>query len=373
MGLETGSFVADFVPANPVAGDGAGQGDDHLRLIKDCVQRTFPNFGNVFHKVQLRSTGLAIPATDNTSRFVIDNSATTTVTLSLPAAASITAGFMLLVTPLTGATALVDPDGAGTINGSTQLVVGDRNTAFLYYTGTSWLADILPNGQGAGSVFHNGLTVSGGTELVGALTVKGDASFSATVVVGSSLRALAAFYTAGTATLSGTVAVQNLMDLQSGQVKFPATQNASANANTLDDYEEGSWTPLLSFDTPGDLNVVYSFNTGTYTKIGNVVHAFASIATTTFTHTTASGRFRVNGLPFAISGTQDFPAVFSRADGIVWTATTEQVSAHVLPASSTAIGFYEMLASGSGQTEITASQLSSGVNKQIRISITYHV
>ena len=29
-------------------------------------------------------------------------------------------------------------------------------------------------------------------------------------------------------------------------VAFPATQSASADANTLDDYEEGSWTPTVS-------------------------------------------------------------------------------------------------------------------------------
>src|SRR4051794_8182039 len=28
-----------------------------------------------------------------------------------------------------------------------------------------------------------------------------------------------------------------------GQIKFPGTQNPSADANTLDDYEEQAWTP----------------------------------------------------------------------------------------------------------------------------------
>jgi hypothetical protein len=56
-----------------------------------------------------------------------------------------------------------------------------------------------------------------------------------------------------------------------GQIAFPAAQNASANANTLDDYEEGTWTPVFTCGTPGDLSVAYSTQLGQYTKIGNVV------------------------------------------------------------------------------------------------------
>src|SRR3990167_1606815 len=62
----------------------------------------------------------------------------------------------------------------------------------------------------------------------------------------------------------------------SGQIAFPATQNASADANTLDDYEEGTWTPVFTFATPGDLSVAYSTQQAIYTKIGRVVYvAFA--------------------------------------------------------------------------------------------------
>ena len=47
-----------------------------------------------------------------------------------------------------------------------------------------------------------------------------------------------------------------------GQIVFPATPNPSSNANTLDEYEEGSWTPVLGLtrkvspatDGPGSLN-----------------------------------------------------------------------------------------------------------------------
>jgi hypothetical protein len=44
MALETGTFTNDLVVTNPVHGDGLGQGDSHLRLIKSTLKNTFPNF-----------------------------------------------------------------------------------------------------------------------------------------------------------------------------------------------------------------------------------------------------------------------------------------------------------------------------------------
>ena len=77
------------------------------------------------------------------------------------------------------------------------------------------------------------------------------------------------------ARLSGTLPALNgsaLTNLpaHSGNVAFPASQSASANANTLDDYEEGTWTPVL--DAVGATNSVsYSSQSGHYVKIGKIV------------------------------------------------------------------------------------------------------
>jgi hypothetical protein len=79
-----------------------------------------------------------------------------------------------------------------------------------------------------------------------------------------------------------------------GQIVFPATQNASANANTLDDYEEGTWTPVPSF---GGNNVGMSYSSaGRYTKIGRVVQISASFSITA--NGSSTGVWRVSGLPF---------------------------------------------------------------------------
>ena len=56
-----------------------------------------------------------------------------------------------------------------------------------------------------------------------------------------------------------------------GQIPFPATQVPSSDANTLDDYEEGTFTPSNANMTTGN-----GTNTGTYRKIGSMVHCWTN-------------------------------------------------------------------------------------------------
>jgi hypothetical protein len=63
-----------------------------------------------------------------------------------------------------------------------------------------------------------------------------------------------------------TPVISGLMDLQGGQIKFPSSQLPSSDANTLDDYEEGTWTPTVGG------NATYIARAGTYVKIGRLVY-----------------------------------------------------------------------------------------------------
>ena len=59
-------------------------------------------------------------------------------------------------------------------------------------------------------------------------------------------------------------------------ISFPATQSACSDANTLDDYEEGTWTPV--WQSSGSLPTLsYQTQNGRYIKIGRVVHFWARI------------------------------------------------------------------------------------------------
>ena len=103
----------------------------------------------------------------------------------------------------------------------------------------------------------------------------------------------------GTETLTNktlTTPIADSLTLTDGQLVFPATQNASTDANTLDDYQEGTYTPVVSFDTPGNLSVAYAQQVGEYTKIGDTVYFNVSL-TFTPTYSTASGILSIT-LPF---------------------------------------------------------------------------
>jgi hypothetical protein len=63
-----------------------------------------------------------------------------------------------------------------------------------------------------------------------------------------------------------SIALQGASRQTGTGITFPATQNASTNANTLDDYEEGTWTPTTS------QGVGLSVSTAYYRKIGNLVY-----------------------------------------------------------------------------------------------------
>lgn len=124
---------------------------------------------------------------------------------------------------------------------------------------------------------------------------------------GSGLTALnATNVTSGTlpmARLSGTLPALNgsaLTNLPShtGNVAFPATQVASSDANTLDDFEEGSWTPTIQDATRSDSeSQAYTTQQGSYTKIGSVVTVIGVVKTSSLG--TLSGNLGMAGLPFA--------------------------------------------------------------------------
>lgn len=95
----------------------------------------------------------------------------------------------------------------------------------------------------------------------------------------------------------------------SNGITFPATQSASSNANTLDDYEEGTWTPSLT-SSGGTLTTV-SNGTGYYTKVGNQVTIWCRPTITT--NGTGSGALKISGLPF--TATDSYFAGASREDG----------------------------------------------------------
>ena len=105
----------------------------------------------------------------------------------------------------------------------------------------------------------------------------------------------------GTTTFAGGVAnaygfgVGTAVPSSGAGVSFPATQSSSSDANTLDDYEESTWTPTYTSGSGSGL--VVTTNYAAYTKIGRAVTLNLKFTITTVS--TASGVVNISGLPFA--------------------------------------------------------------------------
>jgi len=84
-------------------------------------------------------------------------------------------------------------------------------------------------------------------------------------------------------------------------IRFASTHVAAADVNTLDDYEEGTWTPVLGGDGGAPTGQVYSTQQGHYQKIGNRVYFSFYVVLTT--EGTITGQAAILGFPFTISGT----------------------------------------------------------------------
>jgi len=128
-------------------------------------------------------------------------------------------------------------------------------------------------------------------------------------------------------TVDGT---SGLVTLGYGQVKWPAAQNASADVNTLDDYEEGTWTPTIT-GSGGASGQVYSLQSGRYVKIGRHVTLWGRVTLSTLGTITTS--VQVDGFPFtahsvvnsggAIGYFAAMTATFGSMSMLVQTSTTK--------------------------------------------------
>lgn len=103
-------------------------------------------------------------------------------------------------------------------------------------------------------------------------------------------------------TFTSTIGVGGATAAASGAgVTFPATASLSTDPNTLDDYEEGTWTPVYTPQTGSFTTINYGTQLGTYRKIGNIVFVSWRLTvdvTAGFDPTGASGRVTVTGMPF---------------------------------------------------------------------------
>lgn len=163
--------------------------------------------------------------------------------------------------------------------------------------------------------------------------------------------------TAGYARVGGSAAqdftakiitAAGLLDLSgaaAGQIKFPATQNASADANTFDDYEEGTWTPTGN-------GITFTSAAGQYTKKGREATIHAQV---TYPATANTNQATVGGVPFVSA--IDFGAAIGYTD--------YSTSGFYMVGYS--VGIYPRSIAGANLTNANFSTV------QLRFSATYNV
>jgi hypothetical protein len=169
--------------------------------------------------------------------------------------------------------------------------------------------------------------------------------------------------TSTTPSFTTTIGVGGATPATSGAgITFPAAQSASSDANTLDDYEEGTWTPVGTFVTQGTATSSFI---GTYTKIGRQV---SIIASGSVDKGNASGTFSITGVPFATAITV---AVCIRTAGIGASSTVLQ--ANLESGTGTVIKFLLAPQSTSLAGALATAANMNAPDNYIQLFCTYNI
>jgi hypothetical protein len=166
----------------------------------------------------------------------------------------------------------------------------------------------------------------------------------------------------------GALAVGGATPASTGAgITFPASQVASSDVNTLDDYEEGTWTPVLKFGG-GSTGITTSQQYGQYTKIGRLVTCTFNIFLTN--KGSSTGVATIDGLPFTVlngdgyyAGTMLQPYKINFVNGGMLTMYVDK--------SSNNLVFQNIPDDSSANTSVTNADFSN--DSQVIASFIYYV
>jgi len=177
-------------------------------------------------------------------------------------------------------------NAAMTLDASNNLIVG---------SGTSSNGRLVlgtPSGDG-------NVAVSGDGTNFGVFRAQGGGEFQLGSLSSVPVKFITNSTTRMTLNTTGAVALQGGASATGIGITFPASQSASSDANTLDDYEEGTFTANITCDSG---SVTQAYNTGAYTKVGRLVTVTGYIECSSVS--SPSGKMRIT-LPFSTpSGVQ---------------------------------------------------------------------
>jgi hypothetical protein len=138
----------------------------------------------------------------------------------------------------------------------------------------------------------------------------------------------------------------------------------TAAANALDDYEEGTWTPGISFGG-GVVGITYQDFLGKYTKVGNLVTASGFFQLTA--KGTSTGVALITGLPFTSANiTRNYASAAIRVKGVSF---ADYIMAHNSVNTTT----LELFESTNAGVVTQIDNTSFGDTSNIMINVSYKV
>jgi hypothetical protein len=187
-----------------------------------------------------------------------------------------------------------------TLDSDNNFSIKSNTGATLFFANTTGID--VANSIGATAITNDKILSVANTKISGNIISSQITSVANTQITGniisSQITSNPTLY--GNVSVTGVIGVGGATPSTSGSgITFPATQSASTNANTLDDYEEGTWTPTLNFGG-GSTGITYGGQLGTYVKIGKLVWLNCRLTLTAKGSSTGSAR--VAGLPFTNQG-----------------------------------------------------------------------
>ena len=193
------------------------------------------------------------------------------------------------------------------------------------------------------------LTPAAGTSVPGAFSVSG-------ALTSGALTAASVGVT-GNTTVGGTLVNTGLITASAG-----VAIGGTGSANTIDDYEEGTWTPVLKFDG-NNASMVFSAQAGFYTKVGNLVtvNSYYSLSD----KGSSNGAAQIHGLPFAVANvTNNYIPVSLGFSGVSF---ADMMIGYCQP-NQAYVNLREVSNAGSHTTIVQSNVANSG---DMMMSVTY--
>jgi hypothetical protein len=177
-------------------------------------------------------------------------------------------------------------------------------------------------------------------------------------------------------TQTGLTLSDNILFNTASKGIYLGVTSATAS-NLLDDYEEGTWTPIYTVQAGTDYpSITYdAFTGGKYTKIGRLVSIQATLRTDAVDSTGVTGAIHIGGLPFASAGntgsTRDGVSAVSLTDQADWLSGNTPNTGTVA-SGNTIITIGQLYSSSSNTSTILGTNLQTGANKnRINIQAVY--